>query len=89
MGQGFWRGLGYSFVVGSILNFLLVVGFNIFQRLGVIQAGANNLFPVLGVYGVALLVYALSAVFYFKYRSAKNLEKLKQKVDSITSFKTT
>lgn len=84
MSKGFWKGFGYSFAAGSFLNLLLFVAFNILQRMGIIQTGANNPFLILGVYAVVLLIYIIKTRFYLKQQSEKNLEKLKKEVENIT-----
>lgn len=87
MTKGFWKGFGYSFLAGSFLNLLLVVAFNILQKMGIIHTGANNPFLILGIYAIVLLIYIITAKFYFKQQSSKNLEKLKKEVENVTGRK--
>lgn len=89
MNKGFWKGAGYSFFVGSSLNLLLVLAFNILQKIGIIHTGDNNPSLILGIYAIVLLIYALAAIFYFKRQSSENLEKLKKEVENVTGRKLT
>lgn len=87
MSKGFWKGAGYSFLVGSFLNLLLIFAFNILRNMGIIHTEENNPFLILGVYAVVLLIYTLAAIFYFRRQSSENLEKLKEEVENVTGRK--
>lgn len=87
MSKDFWKGAGYSFLVGSFLNLLLVFAFNILQKIGIIHVGENNPSLIPAVYAVVLLIYTLAAMFYFKRQSSENLKKLKREVENVTGRK--
>lgn len=84
MSKGFWKGVVYSFLGAIPLNLLLILAFNILQRLGIIHTEGNNLIIFFGVYTGVFLVYILAVIFYFKRQSSENMEKLKRDVEEIT-----
>ncbi len=89
MSKGFWKGMKYSFLGAIPLNLLLILAFNILQKLGVIHTEVTNPAFIIGVYTIVFLIYIVAVIFYFKRQSSENLEKLKKDVEGITGRKLT
>lgn len=87
MNKGFWKGLSFSFSIGTLLNLLLYVVAYILQKSGFIKNKENNFLFIVLIYAAVFTIYFLATKRYFKHQSEENLEKLKKDVEKITGRK--